>query len=291
MYMMPTELLRTEIPAIDTAYTLLLEKEDYSDVYPGMVRYVLSVLEGTVLRAVFRTNTYEYAPLSTLHAERIARARAEAWQESLRNDPQQFLVTHPLPRPRVFRYSSTDVVVLQGSPRGEGNSSILAEWTVKCAQDKGKTAQVLFPHDLDIHHCIGCYQCYNTGYCIYDDDMGMVISSLHDATLVVLCTPVYTMTVPAGLKLLMDRCQAYHAKRLLSQDTSTRRGLLFSVAGRTGLDNFSCLEATVHAYMRNLGIRPSGEVLVDGMDRVQDVRTIPSLREKVRDTIDKSLEP
>jgi multimeric flavodoxin WrbA len=285
MYMRRTELLRTEIPAGGTSYTLLLEQEDYTDVYPGMARYVLSVLEGTEIRALFRTNTYEYAPLSDLNTEQIARSRARNWEERIRSDPSAFLARHPFPRPRVFPYTATDVVVVQGSPRGEGNSSILAGWTVELAEEMGKTAQVHFPHDLDIHHCIGCYQCYNTGYCVFDDDMGMIIASLNDASLVVLATPVYTMTVPAGLKLLMDRCQAYHAKRLLSSDNRTRNGLLLSVAGRRGMDNFFCLQDTVHAFMRNLGIKPSGDVLVDGMDWIQDIRKVPEVREQVRQVV------
>jgi multimeric flavodoxin WrbA len=289
--MIRTEILRSEIPAGDRTLTLLLEKEDYGEVYPGMARYVLSVLEGTELRSVFRTNTYEYTPLSTLGAEQVARSRAQDWESHLRANPERFLATHPLPRPLVFPYSSTDVVVLQGSPRGEGNSSILAAWTVRGVEEKGKTAQVLFPHDLDIHHCIGCYQCYNNGFCIFDDDMGMIIAALNDARLVVICTPVYTMTVPAGLKLLMDRCQAFHAKRLLSGDTRRRKGLLFAVAGRTGMDNFFCLQSTVQAYMRNLGIHPSGEVLVDRMDSFQDIRTVPGVEEQVRDAVTKALEP
>jgi multimeric flavodoxin WrbA len=254
-----------------------------------MYRYVLAVLEGTQTRALFRTNSYEYAPLSGLDTEQIARSRARDWEDQIQSDPSMFLARHPLPRPRVFQYTSTDVVVLQGSPRGEGNSSILAGWTAESAEELGRTAQVLFPHDLDIHHCIGCYQCYNTGYCIFDDDMGMIIATLNDSALVVVCTPVYTMTVPAGLKLLMDRCQAYHANRLLSGDTRTRKGLLLSVAGRNGPENFSCLQSTVHAFMRNLGMHPWGDILVDGMDVIQDIRTVPNIREQVREAVTECL--
>jgi multimeric flavodoxin WrbA len=106
---------------------------------------------------------------------------------------------------------------------------------------------------------------------------------------VVLCTPVYTMTVPAGLKLLMDRCQAYHAKRLLTGDTGSRNGLLLSVAGRRGMDNFTGVQSTVHAFMRNLGIHPVEDVLVDGLDTIQDIRKVLGVREKVRDAVAKSL--
>ncbi len=289
MYVKCTELLRHEIPTDTTSFQLVLEKEDYSDVYPGMARYVLSVREGTEVRAVFRTNTYEYAPLSALGTEDIARSRAQSWEDRIRTDPGTFFARHPLPRPRVFPYTATDVVILQGSPRGEGNSSILAAWSAETVEAMGRTAQVLFPHDLDIHHCIGCYQCYNNGYCVFDDDMGMIIAAMDHADLVVVCTPVYTMTVPAGLKLLMDRCQAYHARRLLDGDTRTRKGVLLSVAGRKGTENFSCLQGTVHAFMRNLGMQPQADLLVDDMDILQDIRKRPDMREQVRQTVTRSL--
>jgi Multimeric flavodoxin WrbA len=125
---------------------------------------------------------------------------------------------------------------------------------------------------------------------VFDDDMSMILASFDDARLFVLCTPVYTMTVPAGLKLLMDRCQSYHAKRMLNADHRTRNGLLLSVAGRKGMDNFSCMKSTVHAFMRNLGIIPSGDVLVDDMDAIRDIRILPGVRDSVRDVLDSVLE-
>jgi multimeric flavodoxin WrbA len=89
------------------------------------------------------------------------------------------------------------------------------------------------------------------------------------------------MTVPAGMKALMDRCQAYHAQRLIARDTSTRQGLLMSVAGRKGTSNFTCLQTTVHTFFSNLGIVPAGDILVDNMDRIQDIRKVPRIRERV----------
>ena len=47
----------------ETAYLLTPDREDFSALYPGMVRYVLSVREGDLLRAVFRTNTFLVFPV------------------------------------------------------------------------------------------------------------------------------------------------------------------------------------------------------------------------------------
>ena len=64
-------------------FTLTLYREDFSALYPGMVRFVLEVMsEGRTLD-VFRTNTYEYSPLVPLAAENVALRKADEWAREL----------------------------------------------------------------------------------------------------------------------------------------------------------------------------------------------------------------
>jgi len=142
---------------------------------------------------------------------------------------------------------------------------------------------------MDIRCCIGCYQCYNTGTCVFDDDMGSIIGAIKGASLLVVCSPVYTNTVPGGLKLVIDRCQAYHAERVLSGGWTEQKGLIFSVAGRKGEENFTCITRVISAFLRNLGIEPAGEVLVDRLDAIKDIRTISGMEQNVKNTIQKHL--
>jgi multimeric flavodoxin WrbA len=142
---------------------------------------------------------------------------------------------------------------------------------------------------MDIHHCIGCYQCYNSGSCIFQDEMGSIIDAIRGTSLLVICSPVYTNTVPGGLKLLIDRCQAYHAERTLSGGRTGQRGLIFSVAGRKGEENFTCTTRVISAFLRNLGITPGGEILIDWLDEVRDIRTIQGLEKKVMETVKREL--
>jgi hypothetical protein len=58
-------------------YLLTLDREDFSALYPRMVRYVLAVSDGAERVAVFRTNTFEHSPLSPLAAETVAREKAD----------------------------------------------------------------------------------------------------------------------------------------------------------------------------------------------------------------------
>ena len=278
-----------EINSGKERYILTLRSEDFSALYPEMVRYILTVTEGERTIAVFRTNTYEYSPLVPLAAESVAKRTADEWEREVRNNPMEFILNHPqdiLKRP-VSR--PVDLVVIQGSPRAQGNCSILAGWAVEAAHELGRSSQVIYPHDMDIRSCIGCYQCYNTGSCVFDDDMGGIIEAVRSTSLLVVCSPVYTNTVPAGLKLIIDRCQAYHAERVLSGGIRGQRGLIFSVAGRSGMGNFRCITTVITAFLRNLDIKPVGEILIDRVDAIRDIRTIPGLEQNVREKVKQSL--
>ncbi len=262
-------------------YLFSIEAEDLSRLYPGMIRYTLRLTSGGETLGLFRTNSYEYSPTVSLDAEKVVRGKAAEWERALLKDPDGFLASLEIPREPASPRGNIDILIVQGSPRADGNCSILAGWAAGEAVNIRKKVRVVYLDDLSIHSCIGCYQCYNTGTCTFDDDMTDLIGALRSASLLVICTPVYTNTVPGGLKIFIDRCQAYHAGRNLFGAGGEKKGLLLAVAGRTGADNFTCVKKVVASFMRNLGIRYTGEVLLDGMDGIRDVRTIAGIREKI----------
>jgi multimeric flavodoxin WrbA len=273
----------------ERTYLLTLDREDFSALYPGMVRYVLAVREGDRLCAVFRTNTFEYSPLSPLAAETAAREKAVQWEQELATDPSGIFRNYPSLPARQSLKAAADLVIIQGSPRPDGNCGILTGWASEAAKGAGRTTRVIYPHDLDIHCCIGCYQCYNSGTCVFDDDMAGIIDAVRGARLIIVCSPVYTNTVPAGLKLFIDRMQAYHAERTLSSGRSKKLGILFSVAGRKGGDNFTCITKVIIPFFQNLGIEPAGQVLIDSVDAVRDIRKLPGREDEVKKLVSAAL--
>jgi multimeric flavodoxin WrbA len=280
------ERLRTVTVAHENGeYLLTLDREDFSALYPRMVRYVLAVTVNGLRVAVFRTNTFEYSPLSPLAAETVALEKTSAWEQELKRDPAEILRTFSDRRPHVPKKPAADLVLIQGSPRPDGNCGILAGWAADAAEKTGKKIAVIYPHDLDIHCCIGCYQCYNTGTCVFDDDMTAIIDTVRRARLVIVCSPVYTNTVPAGLKLVIDRMQAYSAESTIYGGSGGQKGILFSVAGRKGGDNFTCVTKVVKAFFRNCGIEPAGEILIDSVDAVKDIRELPGKKELVHEMV------
>jgi multimeric flavodoxin WrbA len=284
------ELVRSiEIDAGKERYILTLESENFSALYPGMVRYSLTVTDGERIISDFRTNSFEYSPRVPLAAEMVAEQTADEWEREIRKNPLGFIMNHRHVEPKRPAALPSDLVVIQGSPRALGNCSILADWAADAAHELGRTAQVIYPHDMDIRCCIGCYQCFNTGSCVFDDDMGSIIDAIRDSSLLVVCAPVYTNTVPGGLKLLIDRCQAYHAERVLSGGRTGQHGLIFSVAGRKGEENFTCVTRVLSAFLRNLDITPAGEILIDRIDAVRDIRSIPGMEDTVRKKVTQNL--
>ena len=284
-------LLSREIDSGGKVYTLTIGEEDLSRLYPGMIRYTLRLALGETTLGIFRTNTLEYAPGVPLDPEKVIRTRAAEWENRLRKNPAALLASFGKPAENPPARTGAEVLVIQGSPRADGNCSTLAGWAAEEAASLGKKARVVYLDDLSIRPCIGCYQCYNTGSCTFGDDMAGLIAALRSAILLVICTPVYTNTVPGGLKIFIDRCQAYHAERNLFGSGGAKKGLLLSVAGRQGAGNFACVRMVVTSFLRNLGIRPSGELLLDGMDRIRDVRTLPDAREEVGRLVRDALGP
>jgi len=273
------------IKTADGTYGLTLHREDLSTLYPGMLRFVLEVTGEGRNPALFITNTYEYSPLLPGSAESAARKTMETWEQDLKRDADELFREYAKKPSTRKSGSAADLVILQGSPRPDGNCAILASWAVDAAHAAGKTAAVIYPHDLDIHPCIGCYQCYNTGTCVFEDDMKSVIAAIRGASLVIVCSPVYTNTVPAGLKLVIDRMQAYHAERALFGTRAGRHGLMYSVAGRKGAENFTCITRVLIAFFHTLGVTPAGEVLIDSADVVHDIRTIAGKEEEVKEQV------
>jgi multimeric flavodoxin WrbA len=278
--------IRQEVIATpEGEFTLTLNEDDLSSIYPRLKRYSLVLEKEGITVAVFRTNTYEYSPQDPLRARSVLDRKAETWSESLRKEPREFLaMISQRRRTPALPESEPEVVIIQGSPRGDGNSSILAAWAKEAATGNEKTVKVIYPHDMDIRPCIGCYQCYNTGTCTFEDEMAETINVVRHCRLLVVCTPVYTNTVPGGLKVMIDRFQAYHAERTIASPESRGpvEGILLAVAGRKGLENFICVQKVVGPFMRNIGIVPRGEVLVDGTDETGDIRQVPGLKEKVQ---------
>ncbi len=102
------------------------------------------------------------------------------------------------------------IVILLGSPRKKGNSTILAEHIAAGARGAGAEVESLFIYGMDIRPCMACWKCQNpeSKGCAIQDDMQKIFPRLIEADAWVIATPVHWFNMSAQTKLWMDRCFA-----------------------------------------------------------------------------------
>ncbi|MDD2338291.1 MAG: flavodoxin family protein [Geobacteraceae bacterium] len=100
------------------------------------------------------------------------------------------------------------VVIIESSPRQNGNSTILAQEVASGARSLGAEVDIVHLHGMDIRPCFACDACQESleKDCIIDDDMRALYPRLRSADAIVYATPIYWFTVSGQIKLLMDRC-------------------------------------------------------------------------------------
>lgn len=102
------------------------------------------------------------------------------------------------------------VIVFEGSPRKNGNSSLLAQQVAAGAREYGAEVETLYLHGMNIQPCSACNACQESlaTDCVIDDELKAIYPRLRSADALVFASPVYWFTVSAQIKLLIDRCYA-----------------------------------------------------------------------------------
>ncbi len=283
----PAESRTVETPV--GAFVINLLSEDLGTVYPGMRRYTVEIRHAGQCVYRYVINSYEQPPHTLFSTDEVADIVFGRLAYDVAARPEHYTKALP-PVSRTLPGEAYDVVILQGSPRHFGSSATLAGWCADEASRQKRSAHIFSVHEMDIRPCSGCYVCYNQGICLLEDDMTVILKAIETASLLIIATPVYTNTVPAALKAVIDRGQALHARRTLLGTPVATNGLLIAVAGRPGPEPFECVRSVTGAFMRNIGIHLGGEILVDRMDTRRDVRAIEGLEERVRAAVASLLE-
>lgn len=102
------------------------------------------------------------------------------------------------------------IVIIESSPRHNGNSTLLAREVASGAVSLGADVETVHLHGMDIKPCSACDACQESleTDCVIGDDMKALYSRLRAADAIVYATPVYWFTVSGQIKLFMDRCYA-----------------------------------------------------------------------------------
>ncbi|MBR1853389.1 MAG: flavodoxin family protein [Lachnospiraceae bacterium] len=97
------------------------------------------------------------------------------------------------------------VLVLNGSPRVGGNTSVALEEMRKVFEDEGVEVEIVQIGNKDIRGCIACGTCFQKGQCVFDDVVNELAPKFEAADGLVVATPVYYASANATLIACLDR--------------------------------------------------------------------------------------
>ena len=174
-----------------------------------------------------------------------------------------------------------DILAVYGSPRREGNTSVLLKQAVQGARDAGADIEEITLRDLKMSPCLEIYGCLKTGRCAINDDFQLLYDKMLSAKGLMLASPIFFYTVSAHTKILMDRCQSLWVKKYwidkmqTGSPELTRLGLFISVGATKGKRLFDGTLLTIRYFFDALDMKLWRALLYRGLDFKGDVLKHP----------------
>ena len=97
------------------------------------------------------------------------------------------------------------VLILNGSPRADGNTTIAVNEMVKVFETEGIETQIMQIGSQAIRGCIACGSCAKNGKCVFDDAVNEAAQIFEKADGLVIASPVYYASANATLIACLDR--------------------------------------------------------------------------------------
>lgn len=99
----------------------------------------------------------------------------------------------------------TKVLIVNGSPRVGGNTSIALKEMVHIFESEGVEAEIIQIGNKNIRGCIACNYCQEKGQCVFDDIVNELAPKFETADGLVVASPVYYASANATLIACLDR--------------------------------------------------------------------------------------
>lgn len=97
------------------------------------------------------------------------------------------------------------VLILNGSPRIGGNTSIAVREMETVFAENGVEVETIQVGTMAIRSCVACGGCAKTGKCVFDDIVNEVAEKFQQADGLVVASPVYYASANPTLVALLDR--------------------------------------------------------------------------------------
>ena len=171
------------------------------------------------------------------------------------------------------------VLLINGSPRGEGNTYIALSEVAKTLEAEGIEAEIVSIGAKAVQGCIACGKCAELGRCVFNDALyNKVREKLAEADAIVVGSPVYYAGPNGSLCALLDRL-FYSAAPLLRYKPAAsvavcRRGGASATFDRLNkYFTISCMPVVSSQYWNSVHGHAKGEAAQDA-EGLQTMRTL-----------------
>lgn len=169
------------------------------------------------------------------------------------------------------------IIVLNGSPRKNGNTSALVNAFTRGAEQAGNIVTIFHLDSMHIHGCKGCFGGGKNPEhpCVQKDDMDLIYAAYREADIVVLASPLYYWSFSAQLRTAFDRLFAV-AECNADYHNPQKDAVLLMAAEGAGFED---VLRYYKSLMQHLNWHDLGQVLADGVMRVGDIQGHPALEQ------------
>ena len=98
-----------------------------------------------------------------------------------------------------------NVIILNGSPKAEGNTAVAINEMVKIFDEEGVKTEIIHVGNAAVRGCVSCSTCAKTGKCVFDDIVNEIAPKFEAADGMVIASPVYYASANATLIACLDR--------------------------------------------------------------------------------------
>jgi len=148
-------------------------------------------------------------------------------------------------------------ISLIASERKNGNSDLLGRLAVRYALKAGvDSGETVYLKNFDVKQCRGCLQCvFKNENCKIDDDLYRLMDIIQEADKLLLIAPVYVLSIPGKLKLLIDRFLSFSKYR---EDGYGKHAMSVGIAALSDWHQF-------HLPLMNLSLLAMGCRIVNSL--------------------------
>lgn len=170
------------------------------------------------------------------------------------------------------------VLIINGSPRKGGNTSLAIEEAVKVFAENGIDVEIAEIGTQVVRGCIACGSCYKTGRCAFNDIVNETAEKFEKSDALLVATPVYYASPNGTVVSFLDRL--FYSTHF---DKTMKVGAGIAVARRSGTTatfdiinkyfTISGMPVASSQYWNGVHGREKGDCLADG-EGLQTVRTL-----------------